>query len=332
MKCRICVVVEPTVYPRLFSDAATEALSALGEVVFRETDDRLTEDRLADLARGCDVMVTGWHMPRLTFAIADLLPELKLIAHSGVSVRTFIDESLLHAGVRVTNAGDAMTVPVAEFTLMQVLRALRFRTTEVPGTEEGGWSVYGLQAGFELAGCAVGVVGAGRIGRRVIQLLRAFGADVLVHDPLFSEADAAAIGVSTVGLDGLLRASRIVTLHAPDVPAARGMIGADELAAMPDGAWLINTARASLVDGDALMRELQCGRISAALDVFDDEPLPGDSPLRTLPNVLLTAHSAFLTCECLKRLGDAAVAEVRRFVLGEPLRNEVTADMLKTTA
>jgi phosphoglycerate dehydrogenase-like enzyme len=110
------------------------------------------------------------------------------------------------------------------------------------------------------------------------------------------------------------------------------MIGARELAAMPDGAWLVNTARSSLVDSAALLRELRSSRMSAALDVFDKEPLPGDSPLRGLPNVMLSPHAAFMTHECLHRLGDITVDEVRRFLAGRPLRHEVTARMYGTMA
>jgi phosphoglycerate dehydrogenase-like enzyme len=143
---------------------------------------------------------------------------------------------------------------------------------------------------------------------------------------------ARAMGAVSTGLRDLLRASRVVTLHAPALPATRGMIGAAELTAMPDHAWLINTARSALVDTAALVSELKSGRLSAALDVFDEEPLPADSPLRGLPNVLLTPHAAFMTRECFRRFGESTVEEIRRFLAGEPLRHEVTARMLETMA
>lgn len=327
---RICVAIEPEVRRRLFSDAAAAALRAAGEVVFRESVERLTEPALAELARGCRAVVTSWNLSRLSSALLDAVPDLGLIAHTGVSIRPYVDASLFRAGVRVTNAGDAMTVPVAEFTVMQILRALRFGMLENAALKAAGWGAGGNLAGAELAGTVVGVVGAGRIGRRVIRLLRAFDAEVLVHDPFLTEADAAAMGVMSSGLDALLRASRIVTLHAPDISSTRGMIGARELALMADGGWLVNTSRPSLVNGEALLCELRSGRLLAALDVFDREPLPADSPLRGLPNVLLTPHAAFMTAECLHRLGDAAVGDVVRFLHGEPLANEVTADMMET--
>lgn len=329
-KPRVCMSAEPGVRERLFSAETLARLHSACDVVFRETTGRLTEAELSVLARGCRAVITSWNTARLTAELPRAIPDLRLIAHAGISVRPYVDASLFHAGVRVSNAGDAMTVPVAEFTLMQILRALRSGMRENGAMKNAGWGICDNPAGNDLAGATVGVIGAGRIGRRVIRLLRAFDAIVLVHDPLLSEHDAAAMGAARGGLDDLLRASRIVTLHAPAIAATRGMIGARELALMPDGAWLVNTSRPSLVDGEALMRELRSGRLSAALDVFDREPLPADDPLRTLPNVLLSPHAAFMTVECLHRLGDAAVDAVLRFSRGESLCNEITLDMAET--
>lgn len=329
-KLRICMSVEPDAHDRLFSAETLARLHSACDVVFRETTGRLTETELAVLGRGCRAVITGWNTARLTADLLEALPNLRLIAHTGISVRPYVDASLFRAGVRVTNAGDAMTVPVAEFTLMQILRALRSGMRENAALKDAGWGICDNPAGSDLAGATVGVIGAGRIGRRVIRLLRAFDAIVRVHDPLLSEADAAAMDAARSSLDDLLRASRIVTLHAPAIAATRGMVGTRELALMPDGAWLVNTSRPSLVDGEALMRELRSGRLSAALDVFDREPLPADDPLRSLPNVLLSPHAAFMTVECLHRLGDAAVDEVLRFARDEPLRNEVTLDKIET--
>jgi phosphoglycerate dehydrogenase-like enzyme len=324
------VAIEPETRRKLFSDRALRSLQEAGDAVFRETSDRMTEAALAELARGSQAVVTSWRTPLLTAALLDSLPDLGLIAHTGVSVRPYVDASLFRAGVRVTNAGDAMTVPVAEFTLMQILRALRSGMRENGALKSADWGICDNPAGHNLAATTVGVIGAGRIGRRVIRLLRAFDATVLVHDPLLTEADASAMGAARAGFDETLGAARVVTLHAPAIAATRGMIGARELALMRDGAWLVNTSRPSLLDGEALLRELRSGRLSAALDVFDREPLPAADPLRGLPNVLLSPHAAFMTVECLHRLGDAAVDAVLRFARGEPLDNEVTLEMSVT--
>ena len=131
--------------------------------------------------------------------------------------------------------------------------------------------------------------------------------------------DAATLGVTRTSLDDLMTHSRVVALHAPVLPETRGMIGERELGLMPDGALLVNTARSSLVHRKKLLDELSSGRIDAALDVFDEEPLPADDPLRALPNVLLTPHEAGGTLEARRRAGEIVVAEVRRFLAGESL-------------
>jgi phosphoglycerate dehydrogenase-like enzyme len=172
------------------------------------------------------------------------------------------------------------------------------------------------------------VVGASRTGRAYIGLVRALGARVPVFDPHLSNEDALALGVSRVGLDELMSCSRVVSLHAPVLPSTSGMIGARGLSLMPDGGLLVNTARAPLVDSDALLAVLRAGRVDAALDVFDEEPLLVDHPLRALPNVLLTPHEAAGTVESRRRGGEIVIAELGRFLRAEPLQHEVTPEML----
>jgi phosphoglycerate dehydrogenase-like enzyme len=176
------------------------------------------------------------------------------------------------------------------------------------------------------------VVGASRIGRRVIELLAPFDLDLLVSDPYLDAAAARRLGARLVGLDELFARSDVVSLHAPAVPATRGMIGAALLAAMRTGATLINTARGSLVDQDALVEQLRTGRIKAVLDVTEPEVTPADSPLWELPNVILTPHAAGALGNELHRLGAVAVDEVARLVAGEPLRHPVDPATLAITA
>ena len=147
---------------------------------------------------------------------------------------------------------------------------------------------------------------------------------VSVADPLLTDAEAAALGVRRTDLDTLLRTARVVVLHAPVLPETRHLIGARELALMPDGASLVNTARSWLVDETALLAELRTGRLDAAIDVYDAEPLPADHPLRGLRNVLLTPHEAAGTVEGWRRQGDIVLAEIARYRSGRPLQHEVT--------
>jgi phosphoglycerate dehydrogenase-like enzyme len=184
----------------------------------------------------------------------------------------------------------------------------------------------------ELHGCPIGVIGASRIGRAYISMVVRLGAQVRVFDPHLSRSEAAILGAHYSEFDDLLRHSQIVSLHAPALPNTREIIGKRELALLPDGAGLVNTARAWLVDTEALLAELRSGRIDAALDVFDTEPLPATDPLRGLPNVLLTPHVAAATVEAYRGAGEIVVAEIARFARQDRLHHEVTVDMLSRIA
>jgi phosphoglycerate dehydrogenase-like enzyme len=176
-------------------------------------------------------------------------------------------------------------------------------------------------------------VGASRTGLEYIRMLVALRAgEVVVYDPYLTDERAAELGVRRTTLDDLLRTSRVVALHAPTLPETHHMIAARELALMPDGAALVNTARSWLVDTAALLAELRSGRIDAALDVFDEEPLPPDNPHRTRPNVLHTPHQAAATVECYHEMGAITAAEIERWTTNHPLHYELTEAALTRMA
>jgi phosphoglycerate dehydrogenase-like enzyme len=179
----------------------------------------------------------------------------------------------------------------------------------------------------------VGIVGASHVGRLVIEMLRPYSLDVVVYDPYLTESDAESLGVDVErDLRRLCASVDVLSLHAPDIPATRGMIGAAELAALPDNAVFINTARPALVDQEALLVELRAGRISAILDVTEPEPIPADHPLLALPNAFVTPHIAGSLGTELRRMSDLAIDEVERFVRGEPLLHPVAQSDLDRIA
>jgi phosphoglycerate dehydrogenase-like enzyme len=180
-------------------------------------------------------------------------------------------------------------------------------------------------AGLGTYGCVVGVVGASRIGRMVIELLQAYDVDVVVSDPYLSAADASALGARLVELDELCSTSDVVTVHAPDLPETHHLVDARRLALMRDGATLVNTARGALVDTVALAGEVSSGRLDAVLDVTDPEPLPPSSPLWEAPSALVTPHLAGSLGNELARLGAHAVSEIERYAAGKPFASPVSA-------
>jgi phosphoglycerate dehydrogenase-like enzyme len=157
------------------------------------------------------------------------------------------------------------------------------------------------------------------VGRHVIRLLAPYDLTVAVYDPFFSAEEAVELGVEKVDdLDELCASVDVLSVHAPDVEATRGMIGATQLAALRDGATFINTARPALVDSAALEAELSDGRIAAVLDVAEPDPLPAGHPLLGLPNVFVTPHVAGAMGNELHRLAELAIVEVERYAAGQP--------------
>jgi phosphoglycerate dehydrogenase-like enzyme len=280
-----------------------------------------------------EVLITGWGCPPLDGAAAALMPRLRVVLHAAGSVRALIGEEFWERGLIVSSAAQANALPVAEYTLAAIL----FAAKDAFGARERYRTRHRYQHAAETArigsfGRRVGLIGASRVGRRVLDLLRPFDLAVSVSDPYLGRAEARDLGARLLELDELLATSDIVSLHAPDLPETRHLLDRRRLALMPDGAVFINTARGALVDEPALADELESGRISAVLDVTAAEPLPADSPLYRLPNVFLTPHIAGSLGNELARLGQTAIEELDRYRSGLPLNHQVLREDLARTA
>jgi phosphoglycerate dehydrogenase-like enzyme len=311
-------LLTPDLVTRLQSVADTEPDRLVHE---------FADPRHAAALATAEVLLTGWGVPRIDAAALALMPRLRVIVHGAGSVKGFVGDEVFARGIAVSSAAAANAVPVAEFTLAAIVFAAKrvtrfvaaFRADRTAGA--AGLPVTGV-GGYRRT---VGVVGASRIGRRVVAALRSLDMSVLLADPTVDRADAETLGVELVELDDLLRRSDIVTLHAPSLPTTRHLLDARRLALLRDGATVINTARGALIDTAALTDELVSGRLDAMLDVTDPEPLPADSPLFDLPNVLLTPHIAGALGTEVARLGELAVSEIERIAAGLPLVHQVRA-------
>jgi phosphoglycerate dehydrogenase-like enzyme len=274
--------------------------------------------------RGAEVLITGWGCPALERDVLDAAPRLRAALHAAGSIRSLVTDSCWERGLLVSSAVEANALPVAEYTLAAILLAgkdvltlrERYRATQRrPDPAEL------LTIGNHNR--RVGVIGASRVGRWLLELLRPFDFAVTLADPYVDAAEAARLGATLLPLDELLSTSDIVTLHAPDIAQTYRMLDRRRLALIPDGATLVNTSRGALVDPEALTDELVSGRLSAVLDVTEPEPLPPGSPLFTLPNVFLTPHLAGSLGTELERLGRTVVDELERLVNGTPLQHQV---------
>lgn len=332
---RLVFAYRPAVAEDVFTAGHVEQLSTRCTVLDALPLESFGDARAKALLAETEILVTSWGCPRIDAAVLALAPRLRLIAHAAGTVKHFIAPEVFAAGVAVCNAASANALPVAEFTLAAILFAnkqvLRYRDLYREKREAARWdelsnpSVGNWQK-------SVGIVGASRIGRRVVELLQPFDLTVLVHDPYLDDADATAMGAQAVGLDDLMRRSDVVSIHAPALEATRHMIDAGRLTLMRNGATLINTSRGSLIDQEALVAELVSGRINAMLDVTTPDPLPGTSPLYDLPNVLLTPHIAGALGGERARLGALVVDEIERFVRGAPLAHAIAGDTLHLQA
>ena len=290
----------------------------------------------ADVLAEIEIIVGSWGCNTLDDALLSRMPKLRLLAYAAGTVKATVTSATWEHGVVVSSAAAANAVPVAEFTFAAIVMIAKdvFRVRDRHRDARGQQPVTGRGPAGDVGtrGLRVGVIGASTIGRLVIERLSSLDVRVAVADPYLSDTDAAALGVDRVELDELFGWADVVTVHAPELPSTRHLVDANQLARMHDGAWLVNTARGSIVDTDALTRECVAGRLSAFIDTPDPEPLPPESPLYDLPNVVLTPHIAGSLGTEISRMGDLAVAEVRRFLAGEPLRHEVRAEDLERIA
>jgi D-3-phosphoglycerate dehydrogenase len=247
-------------------------------------------------------------------ALLERLPRLEVVARAGVGLDNIDVDACTAAGVVVTYAPGENTDSTAEHTLALALAAAH-RVAELDrGVRRGAWD---RRLGRELMGGVWGVVGYGRIGRRVAALARGIGMTVLAADPAVHAADATADGAELVSLDRLLAEALVVSVHVPLVDAARGLIGARELARMRPEAILVNTARGGIVDEAALAHALTTGQIAGAgLDVREQEPPPQPDPLADVEQVVLTPHVAALTPEAQQRVLQRIARDVRAVLSG----------------
>ncbi|MFS8045167.1 hydroxyacid dehydrogenase [Rhizobium sp. BR 314] len=322
----IALAMQPSRTQHVLPDTLIQRLDTVGRVLDAAPMQRFDDERATKLLAETEILITGWGAPTIEVAALARAPRLKLVVHAAGTVKGLLGESLFDRGILVSHAAQANALPVAEFTLAAIIfagkKVFQFRDFYVADRNRA--RTLAMQA--DAIGNyrrTVGIIGASRIGRRVIELLSPFNYRVLLYDPMVSDAEAAQMGVEKTELDGLMASADIVSLHAPSLPATRHMIDAYRLSLMKQGATFINTARGALVDETALIAILQTGRIDAIIDVTDPEIPEAASAFYDLPNVFLTPHIAGAVGLERTRLGEMAVDEAIRFIEGKPLLYEI---------
>lgn len=322
---RVALLMPPLRRDAVFTADVLARLARCADVVIPDGDTTRLAQQLADLLPTVDACLTSWGAPPLPVDLLTQSPRLRIIAHAAGSIKGLIPIEALQRGIVVCHAADIIADAVAECTILLMLTGLRqLHMCDRALKDRQTWQeAAGLVTGHRLAGCTVGLVGCGKVARRLIRLLQPFGVTLRVYDPYLTGDEAASLGVTSATLDDVFKQSTIVSNHAPITPDTRHLIGPHEFALLQDNALFINTARAWTVDEAALLAEVQSGRIWAALDVFEAEPLPCDSVWRELPNVFVTPHQAGATVETHREQGLAMVKDLERFFRGEPVHHRV---------
>jgi D-3-phosphoglycerate dehydrogenase len=306
------IVVVDHVY---LEDKHVKRLRSLGDLeVFEEPPE--TSDALKERVREADVVIVGWS--NLTRSVIDSAERLRMISIWATTCHYVDLEAARERGIVVTHVPGYATEAVAEYTFALMLAAVRRLTLADKCVREGkfDWRPF---TGSELAGKTLGVVGTGAIGFRVAEIGRAFGMRVLGFDKYPNLKRAEEVGMRYAVLETLLRGSDVVTLHITLTSETERLLGRKEIAAMKDGAVMINTSQGRVIDQQALVQALRSRKLSyAGLDVFEDEPPHKNNPLFKLGNTVVSPHIAFNTVEAETRCTDICIDNVVKFLEGKP--------------
>lgn len=304
----------------IYSAAAQEEIAGLVDVAAAPQRSDVLRTHPA-LLEDVEIVLSSWGAPKLTKEFLAAAPRLEAVFYAAGSIRSLVTDAFWDRGITISSAWGANAVPVAEFTLSQILFCMKegWRAAAAyRASHAHTFPTAQIRGAFR---SLVGIVSLGMIGRLVAERLRSFDVEVLAYDPFVAEEDAQALGVTLVSLEDLFRRCDVVTLHTPWLKETEGMVMGRHFAMMRPNATFINTARGAIVREEEMASALkERSDLFAVLDVTAQEPLDRDSLLWQLPNVVLTPHIAgSLGNEC-HRMGRYMVEELGRYLRGEPLK------------
>jgi D-3-phosphoglycerate dehydrogenase len=307
------VLVTPTTFGLYDKRLRQELEAAVGEVIYNERGRPLASSELQELLPGCDGFIAG--LDRVDSTALESADRLKVIARYGVGVDNVDLETAARKKITVTNTPHANAVSVAELTIGLLLSLARSIPEAAESVREGKWP---RLHGRVLESKVIGLIGFGAVGRAVAQRLQPWQLMLLAFDPFGDKAVAQSSDVRLVEMEELIREADFVSLHAPLLAGTRRMVDAGFLSRMKRGACLINTARGELVDQDALLSALDSGQVGgAALDVYEHEPPPVDSPLRRHPRLIATPHCGAHTDGAADGMGRQSLQDCIAVLRGE---------------
>jgi len=327
----LAFLLEPDTAPYIYPAEDMAELAGMGEVLTGFISGADWREHRAEL-REAEVIFSGWGAPLLDEEFLSAVPHLRAVLYGAGSIRRIVTEAFWQKNIPISCAVSGNAIPVAEFTISQIIFLLKdgYRYAQAV-REKRGWVKHWPVAGA--CGAKVGLVSLGSIGALVAEKLRDLDVEVLAFDPFVSARQAQELGVSLVPLDELFRRSDVISIHTALLPGTVGLVDERLLRSMKPGASLLNTARGAIIDQDALTRVLaEREDIFAVLDVTWPQPPPADSILYDLPNVIITPHIAgSMYGEC-RRMGRLMIEEFERYLKGQPLLRQVTREALDRAA
>jgi phosphoglycerate dehydrogenase-like enzyme len=305
-----------------FPEKVIRDLENIGQVIFNDSETPFSQKDLADQIKGVDVCLTHWGCPSFNEEVLRNASHLKLIVHAAGSVADLVTDQVYARGIKVCSANSIMAQYVAEGVLTDILCGLRLIPQQAYEMKcQKIWKKR-LVESQSLMGAKVGLVGLGTIGRYLIRLMEPFDVQIKIYDPYLDKESLKEFPqVDLISLEQVLEWGDIISVHASLTPETRGLLNEKMLKLIKTEALLVNTARGAIIDERALVSELKTGRFRAVLDVFEVEPLPDESPLRSLENVILLPHVAGITAR--EQMSIAMIEEIQRFSRGEPLQYEI---------
>lgn len=324
MKALVAIKQDKT-FDTFFTKENIELAETLGEIIWLDTT-KASENELKEKIKDCDTFITCWGSPSLTPEILECAPKLKLLTHLGSTVAPVVCDEVYERGIKVISGFDYYSRSTAEGAVAYMLAALRnipFYTDRLKNKKI--WRETDDYTDGVIYK-TVGIVGFGGVGRYVTKMLKSFDAQIKVYDIAeISNEEKECYGITQCGIEEIFSTCDIISLHLPYNDSTYHIVDDTLLSKIKKGALLVNTARGAVMDEAALIKHLENGDFGAALDVYEKEPIDMDSPLLSLPNVLMLPHQAGPTVNLRAVITRKLVEESAAFIdKGLPLKNEIS--------
>ncbi len=310
-----------------------ERMRKMGNVVLNETNAQFTHEELCEKIKGMDVVITGWGSPWIDEDVLQYADSLKYVAHTGGSVANYVCEEVYKRGITVISGNEMYAESVAEGVIAYILASLRM----IPRfshrlSYDKVWESMDLGRNYAkgLLDRTVGIVSYGTISKYIIPMLQPFHVKIKLYSrKTMPQEFLEKYNVEQVSLEELFSTSDIITMQTAKNPQTIGMINKKHLSLIKDGALFVNTSRGPIVDEDDLIAEIEKDRIYVMLDVYNQEPLPQDSPLLGREKVLLMPHMAGPTIDRRDAITNALLTEIENHMAGKPLTLEIPWELAR---